>query len=291
VWIFTEPAGDNRAGPYDDVVGFRHQVSDLMAEPPNGRGRDVCLTQSSESAGLGLYARWVATFALVHGGWHGAWCWELLIPLLQEAGHDVVAMDLPCDDGSASFETYAEVVCAALDGRNEDIVLVGHSYGGHTVPLVAARRPVRHLVYLCALVPDIGRSMFDQLRDEPDMLNPLWALGLSEPDDQLRTTWVDLKLAQALIFADCNDSIAAAAVNRLRPQSGYPNTLPFSLPEFPSVSCTYVVCSDDQLVGPEWSKRIARDRLGADLIELPGSHSPLLSRPSALADVLLRTAE
>jgi hypothetical protein len=63
------------------------------------------------------------------------------------------------------------------------------------------------------------------------------------------------------------------------------------LPEFPSVSCTYVVRSDDQLVGPEWSKRIARDRLGADLIELPGSHSPLLSRPSALADVLLRTAE
>jgi hypothetical protein len=133
--------------------------------------------------------------------------------------------------------------------------------------------------------------MFDQLRDEPDMLNPLWALGLSEPDDQLRTTWVDLKLAQALIFADCDDSIAAAAVNRLRPQSAYPNTLPFSLPEFPSVSCTYVVCSDDQLVGPEWSKRIARDRLGADLIELPGSHSPLLSRPSALADLLLRTAE
>jgi pimeloyl-ACP methyl ester carboxylesterase len=233
----------------------------------------------------------VATFALVHGGWHGAWCWELLIPLLQEAGHDVVAMDLPCDDGSASFETYADVVCAALEGRNEDIVLVGHSYGGHTVPLVAARRPVRHLVYLCALVPDIGRSMFDQLRDEPDMLNPLWVKGLSELDDQLRTTWVDLKLAQALIFADCDDSIAEAAVNRLRPQSAYPNTLPFSLPEFPSVSCTYVVCSDDQLVGPEWSKRIARDRLGADLIELPGSHSPLLSRPSALADVLLRTAE
>jgi pimeloyl-ACP methyl ester carboxylesterase len=67
----------------------------------------------------------MATFALVHGSWLGAWCWERLSPRLQEAGHDVVAMDLPCDDGSASFETYADVVCDALKGCNDDVVLVG----------------------------------------------------------------------------------------------------------------------------------------------------------------------
>ena len=151
-------------------------------------------------------------------------------------------MDLPCTDCSASFETYADVVCASLDGRDEDIVLVGHSYGGHTVPLVAARRPVRHLVYLCALVPDIGRSMFDQLHDGSNILNPLYLQGLSEPDDQLRRTWVDRKLARAVMFADCDDSTASAAVDRLGPQSFYPNMLPFSLTEFPAVRCTYVVC-------------------------------------------------
>jgi pimeloyl-ACP methyl ester carboxylesterase len=232
----------------------------------------------------------MATFALVHGSWLGAWCWERLSPRLQEAGHDVVAMDLPCDDGSASFETYADVVCDALKGCNDDVVLVGHSLAGNTVPLVAARRPVRHLVYLCALVPDIGRSVFDQLRDEP-VLNPTYVKGLSEPDTQNRTTWVDLELARELLFADCDESTSEAAVNRLGPQARYPYSAPFSLAEFPSVSCTYVVCNDHQLVGPEWSKRIARDRLGADLIELPGSHSPFLSRPSALADVLLRLAD
>lgn len=197
-------------------------------------------------------------------------------------------MVLPADDGNASFETYADVVCASLEGLDKDIVLVGHSYGGNTIPLVAARRPVRHLVYLCALVPDIGRSMFDQLQDEPDMLNPRWVQGLSEPDEQLRTTWVDLELARELICADCDESVAAAAINRLGPQSAYPNTLPFPLPEFPSVSSAYVVCTDDQFVRPTWSKRIAHDRLSADLIELPGGHSPMLSRPSALADVLCR---
>jgi hypothetical protein len=52
-----------------------------------------------------------------------------------------------------------------------------------------------------------------------------------------------------------------------------------------------VVCSDDRLLGVKWAKRIARDRLAAELVELPGSHSPLLSRPKALAEVVLRVAE
>ena len=229
----------------------------------------------------------MTTFALVHGSWHGAWCWELLTPHLQRGGHAVVTMDLPCDDGSASFDTYADVVCAALDRCDDDVVLVGHSLAGSTVALVAARRPVLHLVYLCALVPDIGRSMFDQWCDEP-VLNPVYVKGLSEPDAQARTTWVDLELARAIFCADCDEPTANATLNRLRPQARYPSTVPFPLTEFPAVSCTSVVCTDDQFVGPDWSRRVARDRLGAELIELPGSHSPFLSRPSALADVLLR---
>lgn len=229
----------------------------------------------------------MTTFALVHGSWHGAWCWELLTPLLEQEGHGVVTMDLPCDDGSASFETYADEVCAALGQCDDDVVLVGHSMAGSAVALVAARRPVHHLVYLCAVVPDIGRSVFDQWRDEPDMLNPAYVKGLSEPDAQSRTTWVDLELARAVLCADCDEPTAEAALNRLRPQARYPSTVPFPLAEFPAVSCTSVVCTGDQLVGPDWSRRVARHRLGAELIELPGSHSPFLSRAKALADVLL----
>jgi len=232
----------------------------------------------------------MTTFALVHGSWHGAWCWELLSPFLRRPGHDVVAMDLPCDDGSASFVTYADVVCDALEGCNDDVVLVGHSLAGNTIPLVAARRPVRHLVYLCAMIPDIGRSLFDQMREEP-MLNPAYVKGLSEPDRQNRTRWVDLKLARELLFADCDEPTSEAAVTRLGPQARYPYSAPFSLAEFPTVAATSVICSEDQIVRPEWSRRIARDRLGANIKELAGSHSPFLSRPSAVADVLLRVAD
>jgi pimeloyl-ACP methyl ester carboxylesterase len=229
----------------------------------------------------------VTTFALVHGAWHGAWCWERLAPLLHEAGHDVVAMDLPSEDGAATFDTYADVVCAALDGH-DDVLLVGHSYNGNTIPLVAARRPVRHLVYLCAMVPDIGRSVFDQMSDELEMLNPVaYEQGLSEPDEQLRQVWIDLNLACAMFYGDCDEPTTKAAIDRLRPQSAYPALQPFSLTEFPAVPTTYVVCSDDQILRPEWSRHTARQRLGADLIELPGDHSPFYSRPSVLADVLL----
>jgi len=233
----------------------------------------------------------MATFALVHGGWHGSWCWESLTPLIEQRGHDVVTMDLPCDDGSATLETYADVACDALMGRNDDVLLVGHSFGGHTIPLVAERRPVRHLIYLCSVVPKIGSSLMDQVTDDPDMSNSGYFQALSEPDEQSRQVWVDLELARKHLFADCDESTADAAIERLRPQALYPMTLRHPLTEMPSVSCTYIVCTDDQMVNYEWSKRVARDRLGADLIELPGSHSPFLSRPHALADVLTRIAD
>lgn len=237
----------------------------------------------------------MATFALVHGGWHGAWCWERLAPLLQHAGHDVVAMDLPCEDSSATFDTYANVVLASLDGRGDDVVIVGHSYGGLTIPLVAARRPVRHLVYLCALVPKVGMSLVDQLTDDPDIRTPMWQnvrpKALSEADSQSRQAWVDTDLARQMLFADCDDETAGAAIARLRPQANFPLTVPFSLTEFPTVASTYVTCLDDQMVGHAWSMRIARERLDAPVVQLPGSHSPFLSRPQALADVLIRIAD
>src|SRR5215216_4846563 len=75
----------------------------------------------------------VTTFALVHGAWHGAWCWERLTPALEAGGHRVVAVDLPCEDATATFETYAEVVVQALDAEAE-VVVVGHSLAGLTVP-------------------------------------------------------------------------------------------------------------------------------------------------------------
>jgi pimeloyl-ACP methyl ester carboxylesterase len=228
----------------------------------------------------------VATFALIHGAWHGAWCFERLTPELEARGHQVVAVDLPGDDPAATFETYANRVVWALADERDELVLVGHSLGGMTIPLVAARRPVRRLIYLGAFVPVPGRSFAEQLADEPDTVLPEFRAGLGERDEQGRSRWIDEAVAQRVLYADCDEHVAHAAFQRLRPQAQAPYGVPCGLERLPSVPATYVVCTEDRILKPQRSRRVAHDRLGAELVELPGSHSPFLSRPGELAGVL-----
>jgi len=201
---------------------------------------------------------------------------------------------MPSDDGSADFDAYADAVCAALQGCDDDVVVVAHSLAGTTGALVPHSRPVRQLVYLCAAVPQSGLSLIDQWQAQPDMVHPEfaegWLRGLTDPDDQMRTAWVDLGFAGKVFYADCDEATVSEAISHLRLQSGYPWTQPCSLTEHPAVSTTSVVCSEDLVVNPVWSRRAAA-RIGAEIVELPGSHSPMLSRPSAVADVLLRVVD
>jgi pimeloyl-ACP methyl ester carboxylesterase len=228
----------------------------------------------------------MSTFALVHGAWHGAWCFERLAPALEARGHRAVAVDLPSDDATATFETYADVVARALEEEGDDVALVGHSLAGLTIPLVASRRPLRRLIYLCALVPVPGRSFLDQREIDTDMLFPEYLAGMSDPDAQGRRRWVDGELAREVLYADCDDHSATEGVERLRPQAQTPYAEPCLLDAFPETPATYVVCAEDRLVNPDWSRRIAHERLDAELIDLFGSHSPFLSRPDELAAVL-----
>jgi pimeloyl-ACP methyl ester carboxylesterase len=98
---------------------------------------------------------WPLTFVLVHGVWHGAWCWERFIPEIEAHGHRAIAIDLPIEDGTATFDTYADVVDAALIG-SDDVVLVAHSLGAMVIPIVAARRPVRAMTFVCGVMPLLG---------------------------------------------------------------------------------------------------------------------------------------
>src|SRR3954452_1276802 len=162
----------------------------------------------------------MTTFALVHGGWHGGWAWEKVAPQLERAGHTVVAPDLPCDDPAAGTADYARTVADALPDAG-DVVLVGHSLGGLTVPLVAARRPVNHLVLIAALPAEPGRSLVDQLRADPGILLPPPGEGL-ENDDRRRTRWRDAEAAARFMYTHAPPLVAASAFARLRWQAAEP---------------------------------------------------------------------
>ena len=99
----------------------------------------------------------VTTFALVPGAGGAAWYWHRVVPLIEEAGHEAVAVELPADDPDAGLPEYADLVAAAVEGR-DDVVVVGQSMGGFTVPMVAARRPVAGLVLLNAMLPLPGET-------------------------------------------------------------------------------------------------------------------------------------
>ena len=227
----------------------------------------------------------MATFVLVHGAWHGAWCWERLIPELEIRGQRSIAVDLPCDDVTAGNAAYAECVLAAAAGA-DDVVLVGHSLGGLTVPLVAAARPVRRLVYLCALLPQPGVSLVDQIEREPEIFVPGFGAGIAR-DAEGRSYWQDVDAAADALYDACPRQLASWAVARLRPQARMPSVEPCPLAELPGAESVSLFASDDAAIDPDWSRRAARDRLGAAAMELPGDHSPFLGRPAELADVLL----
>jgi pimeloyl-ACP methyl ester carboxylesterase len=228
------------------------------------------------------------TFVLVHGAWHGAWCWERLVPELERRGAAVIAVDLPGDEPAAGLADYRNCVLAAARDA-EDVVLVGHSLAGATVPLVAAARAVRALVLLCALVPQPGLSLSTFSDIEPEMFASGFGDGIAR-DEQDRSYWQSAEAATAALYPDCADEIARSALARLRPQARRPNTDAFPLDAWPDVRTASIVCTADAAIAPDWSRRTARERLGIEAIELPGGHSPFLARPALLAETLLEVA-
>ena len=99
--------------------------------------------------------------ALVHGAFHGSWCWDFLTPELERLGHRVITVDLPISDPTLGAADYARTIEASLPPDSEPI-LVGHSMAGLVIPLVAANRPIRTLVFLAAFLPLPGKSAGDQ---------------------------------------------------------------------------------------------------------------------------------
>jgi pimeloyl-ACP methyl ester carboxylesterase len=222
--------------------------------------------------------------ALVHGSYHGAWCWDFLTPELERLGHRVVSVDLPISDPTLGAADYATVVEKAL-GPDSEPVLVGHSMAGLVIPLVAQHRPVRRLVYLAAFIPVPGKSANDQRATEPidGRVPPKTAEWTDLGDD----VWmIGPNTATELFFHDAPAATARWATKRLRPQSYriFAETTP--LASLPDVDSRSIVCRDDRALNPEWVRTASRDRLGVEAIEMEGGHSPLLTRPSELARVL-----
>ncbi len=230
------------------------------------------------------YRRLMAHFLLLHGACHGGWCWDSVAPILHAAGHRTTAPDLPCNRLDAGLREYAGVAVAALPDAVDEVVVVGHSLGALVVPLVAHRVPTRRIVMLAGVVGAPGRSLESLAAEDADRDLPLEDSDL-EFDAEGRFRFSDAG-ARRVLYHDCPPKVADASIARLRFQrSMWREVADFDA--WPGVETMSVVCAEDRVVDPGWSRRIARERLGVEPIDLQGGHSPFLTRPAALADELM----
>lgn len=226
-------------------------------------------------------------FCLVNGSTQDPRCWDLLVPELGKRGHSTVTPSLPCNTPEASATEYAKVIAAAIPEEDTEVVLVGHSASGMFIPLVPSIRPISRLVYLAALVPKPGLSIRDQLVEDPLMMNPRWISEFRSGRDPS----TDDEMAIEFLFHDCGpDAVRLGLETRARMYADAAMSEVFPLQELPDTPSSYIICSEDRTITPEWSRKTARDRLGIDPVEIPGGHSPYLSRPEYLAQVLAEIA-
>jgi hypothetical protein len=228
----------------------------------------------------------VTTFGLVHGAWHGAWCWDLVAAGLRDRGHRPVAVDLPTEEPSAGGDAYADVVVDALAGYDDDVVLVAHAAGGLTAPIVARRRPVRALVLISALHPEPGHSFDELARAESDMLMP--GLGAGQTGNPDGSSEWQPQAAIATMYPDAPAELAEWAAARLRRQHWQVTQEVTPLDAWPACDVRVVACARDSVVNSDWVRRDASLRFGVEAHVLPGDHAPFLARPAELVDLIAR---
>ena len=227
----------------------------------------------------------MTSFLLVHGGAHGAWCWDRLVPFLRVSPRvdAVVAVDLvghgarrdvkPFD--AITRADYVDDVVREIEARDlRDVVLVGHSLAGITLPQAAARVAgrLRRLVYLSTSNPAVGQSIADLMKHP---LSPV-ARGTD---------------FRAMFCSDLDEDTAAWLLARLGPEPPGPMAEPITLATSPSdVGSTYILLERDQALPPAYQREQARTAGVDEVVPFDAGHSAFASRPRELAELLLRYA-
>jgi pimeloyl-ACP methyl ester carboxylesterase len=203
----------------------------------------------------------MARFVLVHGAWHGGWCFRWLAEELEDRGHDVVAPDLPCEELGLTPLDYARLI-----GPQPDAIVVGHSLGGQTIAQVEARTRV----YLGAVLP--VENVYAECFAE--------GFGGTARDKLGRSYWPDADTAAVRMYPDCSRTQSDWAFTQLRRQAPL-ETLTARLGRGDVVIATL----EDAAIDPDWQVHTGRAH-GARVIELDAGHSPFLTQPDELADLL-----
>ena len=218
------------------------------------------------------------TVVLVHGCTQGPSSWDRVRPYLVDEDMRVVVIDLdPKRFDGANGRECAAAIARVLEGLDR-VILVGTSCSGLIIPVVSMYRPIDHLVFVCAGLPDIGRSATDQIFGD-GLLHDDWVAYPGAPDNE--------DAAKTFMFNDCDGATldwACTTVRLWMPQPAYDEVTP--LESWPDIPSTYVLGTRDRIINQAWARPAATSRLGRAPVELDTGHCPQNSKPDALARIL-----
>lgn len=229
-------------------------------------------------------------FVLVHGAWHGAWCWKKILPSLWQAGHRAFAVTLTGTGERAhqlspdiSLQTHIDDVAAVIEAEElQHAIVVGHSYGGIVITGLADRMPDRiaRLVYLDAVVPLPGESWSSghPAQTQAQRRQSIAATGTIPPADP------------ALFGLTGEDAEWAARRQTPQPGGVYDDRLQFDIARVAALPRTFIDCTSPALATIAAMRERVRKEPGWDVYEIPTGHDAMISAPAELLRVLLDAA-
>jgi pimeloyl-ACP methyl ester carboxylesterase len=219
----------------------------------------------------------MSSYLMIPGAGGAGWFWHRVVPLLEAAGHEAIAINLPGPDPEAGLPEYTELALAAVEGRT-DVVLAAQSMGAFTAPLVAARRPLKALVLVNGMIPVPGETAgqwWDDTGSQPARIQAAKEGGYSTEFD-VDTYFLHDVPPEVLDGAPAPRDEAEAAF-----------TSPCDFTAWPDIPIHVVAGRDDRFFPAEFQRRLAKDRLGVEADVLPGGHLIGLAHPEPLAQYLL----
>ena len=233
-------------------------------------------------------------FLLIHGAWHGAWCWADTIRRLEKAGHRAQAIDLPTQGADRTpvegvgLQAWIDHVVEALRGFERPPVLVGHSMGGMVITGAADAVPelVARAVYVCAFLPQDGESLME-IASRPECLADTALVQEPTPDGLCVT--VTPESARAGFYGHCAEADIADALPRLRPLPIKTVLDPIRLRHATApVPRHFIAGTQDRAMPIALQRYLISRSPGIAVTTLESDHSPFLSHPEALLDALLQ---
>ena len=239
------------------------------------------------------------TYLLVHGAWHGAWCWNKVIPLLEARGHKAIAIDLPGHGQDSrrtsdiSLDDYVNAVTKAANDQKGQVILVVHTMAGIVISQAAEKlgsKKIPALLYLDAFLPRNGETLFSLVEATLKHLTPNASRkpNLVEniiTSEDHKTNWVNPEMAAQIFYHDCSVEDKKFALARISKEFIAPLATPLRLTDeiYGVIPKYYILCTESQDMDKTFlSKNVPCQKV----YRLASSHSPFFSMPEKLVEII-----